>query len=630
MISSVKVVDRYILAGLIAFEMTACYNFYFREIAWYPPSNYDQAIYLAEAYRTKERILTNGFGQLARAIGSRSYTGVALPILGALSGLCFAGGRLPQLLVPFVGFVLLQFGAFATGQAVGRSRTYGYMLLGLILCQNTPWYWVGGLFDFRFDFIAYCLYGIWVCAVVQSQMFLHRRWAMACGLIGAILVLNRFLTLVYLLGVSAGFAVFCVAVAFLWRRDSDLTQRMSRRLHNLALSVGILVIIVTPFLIRSWREIFVYYGVGHMLSNVKAVRAHQFGLDSLADHLFFYPDSILRDQWGLTFILGVAIVLIGSLIAGLVNSRKAPKKSFSGRDETFGLQIIFLLGAILGPMIVLMMDTDKSPVVCGIIGVPAALLVVTLSARVAAVHCLEVSVDSKTIIACSMSVFALGFVTVFDRLSRHLPEYTERDDLMRLLGLNKWMVDYASEHGWRDPGISVDVISPWFNGYAVTDTGYEETGKFIEFQLILGHDVMGTDLEGALAQLAHSDFFIFTVPNSRETGLESDKTSRKTSSDTNFQWVSILRRLNPFTKYAAQAIPSGISLEGSTASIQRFPMLQHHLFPFYERLARYRNDLKAWADTNMILAQNVQFEKFTATVYVQPTGVTSNCSGEGR
>jgi hypothetical protein len=174
------------------------------------------------------------------------------------------------------------------------------------------------------------------------------------------------------------------------------------------------------------------------------------------------------------------------------------------------------------------------------------------------------------------------------------------------------------------------VISPWFNGYGVTDTGYEETGKFIEFHLLLGHDVMGTDREEALSQLAHSDFFILTVPNSRETGLESGETSSNASSGGNYHWLSILRRLNPFTERAAQAMPSGISLEGSTAAIQRFPMLQHHLLLFYESLARYRNDLKAWADKNMILAQNVQFEKFTATVYVQPTGVTSNCSAEAR
>jgi hypothetical protein len=32
-----------------------------------------------------------------------------------------------------------------------------------------------------------------------------------------------------------------------------------------------------------------------MLSDVKAVRAHQIGLDNLTDHLLFYPNSILRE-----------------------------------------------------------------------------------------------------------------------------------------------------------------------------------------------------------------------------------------------------------------------------------------------------------------------------------------------
>jgi hypothetical protein len=57
-------------------------------------------------------------------------------------------------------------------------------------------------------------------------------------------------------------------------------------------------------------------------------------------------------------------------------------------------------------------------------------------------------------------------------------------------------------------------------------------------------------------------------------------------------------------------------------------MLRYHLLAFYERLAHYWNDLKTWADKNMILAQNVPFEKFTATVHVHPTVVASNSSAE--
>jgi UPF0716 family protein affecting phage T7 exclusion len=44
------------------------------------------------------------------------------------------------------------------------------------------------------------------------------------------------------------------------------------------------------------------------------------------------------------------------------------------------VQILFLLGAIAGPLIVLTIDISKSAVVGGIIGGPSALLVVLLAA----------------------------------------------------------------------------------------------------------------------------------------------------------------------------------------------------------------------------------------------------------
>jgi len=266
------------------------------------------------------------------------------------------------------------------------------------------------------------------------------------------------------------------------------------------------------------------------------------------------------------------------------------------------------------------MDTDKSSVTSGIVGVPAAVLAVTLSARLTRVRNLEIRTIPKTVTACSLAVLALGVATVFDRLSRHTPEYAERGDLMRLVELDKWMVYYASDHGWHKPGISVDIISPWFTAPAITDTGYEETGKFVDFQGLFGSDVMGTDRQGALTQLTKSDFFILTTPTTLDTGFESGNPSPNTSPDANYEWLSVWRRLKPFYNPSVQPVSSGISLEGSTASLQRWPAERQHRYPFYQRLAQYRDDLKAWADGNMTLAQTVSFRNFTATIYVRSTG----------
>jgi hypothetical protein len=630
MISLTKAIDRYVLLALIVFEALACYNFYTREVAWYPPGNWDQSAYLVEAYRTKERILTEGFGQLWSVIKTHHSTGLAQPILGALSGLCFAGGRFPQLLILFIGFSALQVCAFFTGQSVWRSRMYGYMLLGLILCLSTPWYWAGGLFDFRFDFISYCLYGIWACAVLRSEFFLRRGWTIACGLIGSLLVLNRFLTLSYLFGVYFGFAAFC-AILLLWRRsDRDLGPRMRLRIYNLLLSVLILAFIVAPFIINNWREIVGYYHIGDTLGAVNKARANQSGLDSLAEHLFFYPNSILRDHWGVTFVVGSAIVLFGSLITRLTKPANVNHSRLTSRDETRLLQLIFLLGAILGPILLLTLNTDKNSVVGGIIGVPAALLVTTLVAGSGGIQAQGTRAIPKTVIASSTAVFVLGIMTVFDSLSRHTPEYGERRDLIRLVQLDEWMVSYASDQGWREPGISFDTISPWFNGYSVTDFGYEESGKLIEFHPLFGSDIMGADRNEALSEVSRSDFLILTMPTSQETMADSGETSPNTSKEANYRWLTILRRLSPYFSPVVQPASAGISLEGSTASIQRWPALRRHLYPFYQHLAEYRDDLKAWADKNMTLAQTVPFENFTAAVYVRPSGARSGLSDSGR
>ena len=623
MISIGKGFDRNVLLLFIAFQALVCYNFYIREIAWYPPGNYDQTYYLMVAYRTQERVLTNGFGQLLRLVGSGSSTGLALETGGTLSGLVLGGARLPQLLLNFLSFCVLQVVAFATARGAFGSRAYSYMLLGLILCQITPWYWAGGMFDFRFDFVAYCLYGVWICAAIRSKLFFDRRWAIACGLIGALLVLTRFLTIVYLLGISAGFAGLCAVVGFLWQVDSDLARRMRERLYNLAISVGVLVVIVAPFFIRSWAQIFWYYGFQHVLGAVKNVRAHQLGNDTLTEHLLFYPNSILRDQWGPVFLLGSAIALMGTLIARIMNPAGAPNAKASRQEETFLLQIIFLLGAILGPIVVLTVDTDKSPMVSSIVGVPAALLVVVLAARAASIRELGPSPIRKSVIACSLAIFPLGVASEFDHLSRHLPEYTQRRDLKRLVELNKWLVNYASEHGWVDPGISFDVLSPWLYAPGITCTGYEKLGLFVEFHRLLG-DSMGVERQEALSLLEKSDFLILTTQG--RTGLGPARISPAASSDAIQQFPNMLSRLNPLSKHTAKLVPSGISLEGSTAALQRFPTLRLRLSPFDEHISQYWNDLKSWADMNMILAKTVLFDNFAATVYVRPTGTPSSPS----
>ena len=169
-------IERGLLGLLIIVEALMFSAFYNREIAPYPPQVYDQAVYLADTYKLQEEISTNGLGALWYELWNPNHAGtLALPIEGALFGLIIGGTRFPQLCVLFVGFCALQIFAFSTAKTVFGDRLYGWMVLGLVLAQSTLRYQAGGLYDFRIDFLAYSLYGIWVCAIIRSRLFADRR-----------------------------------------------------------------------------------------------------------------------------------------------------------------------------------------------------------------------------------------------------------------------------------------------------------------------------------------------------------------------------------------------------------------------------------------------------------------------
>jgi hypothetical protein len=562
--------DQKVLIVLIILEAVLFSSFLMREVAWYPPDNFDQVSYLLEAYRLQERIFTHGLGEVWKTLWSSGHAaGVLFPIEGALAGIIIGGTRLPQLSVLFLGFCALQVVAFTTASAVWERRAYGYIILGLILSQTTLWFWQGGgLFDFRMDFLAYCLYGIWACTVIRSQLFLHRYQSLGCGLIAAFLVLNRFVTVTYLLGVSVGFAVICGTVAIFWRKDANLVSRLQERLFNLGLSTIVLLAAVLPILIRNWQAIHDYYVVNHVVGEEKNVRAALLGIHDLAGHLSFYPNSVIQDHLGGIF-LWASVIAIGCGLATHLLARKFREEVASPRDETFFLQIIFLIGAILGPLVVLTSDISKSAVVGGIVGVPTALLVVAIAATVAPRPSQEEpSLIRRLLVASAVAVFTLGVYNQLRQASQHWPAYAHRDDLKQLNELNKSLIDLANKYGWSHPGVSYDVITDWLTVGSPTISAFEQSRNPIEFQPMIGKGVLGVDREEAISLLKKSDFAIFTT------------------------------------------------------------LPKVGVYPFYRRIAEYWDDLKVWADDNMVIARVVPFSDFTATLYVRPTaGISGLSSG---
>jgi hypothetical protein len=564
--------ERGILWILIPFEAMLFCAFYTREIAPYPPVQYDQAVYLSQTYMLQEQVSKDGLGAFLREIGSSGHAGtLALPIEGALFGLIIGGARFPQLCVLFVAFCALQVFAFSTARILFRDRAYGLLALGLILCESSFRFHAGGLFDFRIDFLAYSLYGIWVCAVLRSNCFVDRWWSIATGLIGALLALNRFLASIYIVGICAGFAALTVLIWLRNRTDVDLVRRLRQRLLNLGLTLGLFAAIVGPILFINRSAIYGKYGYLQFVYE-KDIRARQFGIFSLADHLLFYPRSILMDHLGQSFLWVCAISLTGALTARffLKATRIVPRPQ-EGDGEAFWYEILFLFATICGPILLLTIDISKSPVIGGIVGVPTALLVVAIVAWIAKA---DYGGDTRTrsyqvLLGSSFLVVLVGVFNLFSGLSGHAVETVQHRELERVADLDRWLVNYALDHNWRRPAISFDVIHHWFCSYAIVASGFEQTREFVDFRpgLANGSDIMGVDRSEALSLLANSDFIMLTT----------------------------------------------LPKEG--------------IYPFFQKVSAYWPDLKEWADKNRILACRVPFDEGTVMVYVRPSAQVSQVSG---
>ena len=85
MITNNDFFDRKIFLIVVALEALLYCSFYNREVAWYPPDNFDQAGYLVETYRLQEDILTHDLGQVWKFFSSSGHNaGVLFPGSGTL------------------------------------------------------------------------------------------------------------------------------------------------------------------------------------------------------------------------------------------------------------------------------------------------------------------------------------------------------------------------------------------------------------------------------------------------------------------------------------------------------------------------------------------------------------------
>lgn len=446
-----------------------------REIIHFYPANYDQASFLPYVYSLYENIKQNGlFSILHRS--SILPTGILFPINAMISFLFLGAARFSALLPNFVYYILLQLTAFITVTKLSGQKAFGFMFVGLILSLNTP-FCVGGIADFRMDFIALCLYGIISLLVIQSDIFHSRKGTVLITLLVSVMILMRFITLFYFSLLA--FVLFAYyAVLYFYSKEIAIKSMAKTRCFHLMLCGVVLFFFLLPDLILIKSALYQYYFIGHL----KGVEL-PFRLTPKTETWFsYYPDMIRDIHIGKRGMLLFKTLLYfyGFLYFIYIISFffKNPKRSSSPVSKEI---MVFLILSTLCPIIILSADPSKSGVVGGIVDIPFLGLIIFF--------CIYVDNRLRLIFKTSwvdgilktitLGILIMGFAYQWQSFnikssSAHLKE------LATLNQMYQDIANYANQQKWPVIHLSLDYVSDYLNTGSFSTLYYEKYGKLIK------------------------------------------------------------------------------------------------------------------------------------------------------
>jgi hypothetical protein len=393
------------LAGILLFEAVLLHTTARDFVAPFYPSNYDQIQYLTESYLAYDVIRQHGLLEgVLDVLRQPRAQGMLLQFQAAVLFLITGPSRLAALDLN-VGYFLVYLGV--TAEAVRRSAGMPAALasLGLIASAATNTH-VGGIFDFRLDFAAMCLWGTLLALVVLGVGRNQSRPKLiaAVAMVAALLVLTRIITVAYV-AVSLG-GLFLIAP--LIRTSPEATSPTpSRRALLPALTVSALA--TGWFVLQNWTTVIPYYIVGHVASDEKHIRALEVGATNLIRSLSFYPNSLVYDHAGPAFLrLTVALAIAGVLGGFLSRGGVSSENRKVGHTLSLGWVACALTLCIAGPYIVLTANEAKSVVVGDVLLPPLVLAIVCVFSVVSRLTQPVTRVAHYTLIVATSGVLLLG------------------------------------------------------------------------------------------------------------------------------------------------------------------------------------------------------------------------------
>jgi MFS family permease len=494
------------LALLLAIQYGLFRQYAEREVTWCYPHFLDQSVYLPGSYACYEKALADGaWPGLLFALKQEVPNGLAFETEAGFLYLILGASRLSALTLNFLHFALLQVVLFATLRWYGSRWGPAFLGVGLLMAAGTPFYLYGGLFDFRFDFAAFCLYGVFLCAVLRSGVFASWRWSLVVAGAAAWLILTRYLTAVYFAGVFAGFLGLLVAA--LLYPDAGWRREVRRRLVGLFVAGAALAAVTLPVVWWKWPLIRVYY-ISPFGSGENAVRAVEFGAAGRSGRLAFYARSLLFDHVGAVALGLAAVALAVALVVALVRLR-ARRSGRPATSRPLLPGVAFAAACLLVPLAALTVFGSVNPVVADVMAVPLLLLALLPLAAASAGR-----TAARAAAALAAVAVAAGLASQFTHATRPLTPPGQRAQTAEVTRLYEEMGDYCCRNGCTTPRVAVATVGDSLSHSLLSPVYYERRGVLLTPKPMLGGGVTAIDEDTAAALVTHSD--VVVMPTSEQ------------------------------------------------------------------------------------------------------------------
>lgn len=490
----------FVLQGVIFYTQIA------GQIAPIYPANHDQLGYMLKAYELIDQISLKGVRALKVLVTEPYGTTLTFPLQGAIVTMLFGESRAGFLSTNLIYFILLQIVIFVTVRRAGGRNEAAWLALAILMSFSTLFYFAGSLFDYRMDFPALCIYGIWVCALSWTDGFASRKYSLIAGGIGAWLVLMRFIALAYVGPVMA--LLFAIAlVAAIRHRRSDQARDRAARALNAFLSGGIIAVVFLPVLLNSLQKIINYYVVGHLTSIEPAIRAREVGIVDLIGHLTYYPTSLINDHIG-----KIGLILIGyALIVAIAGKLMDP--AARRIDRRYDLLIFSL--AIAVPITILTLDESKSQIAVNIVLVPLLLLVMTLWRSFS-----TIAPPHRFARAATYAAIAVGVWTFAANASAPRALMSPADNSV-VERLNSIIAASARQNGQSRSLIAFDRITDYMNIGTVEyyHRALYGRGNKAKVKDSLGKEIFAVSRDQALSAVRESDIVVLSGKTLRRASV---------------------------------------------------------------------------------------------------------------